>query len=200
MKKAVVFTLAALTVSIGAVLAGAGSERPSMAPADGYTVDTVHSAVIFKIEHDGVGTFFGRFNDIEGSFNLDAANPESSTMNFTIKTDKVDTANADRDKHLRSPDFFNTKQFPEATFTAKSVKKKSDGAFDVTGDLTLMGLTKPVMVKVTNVKSGESPRTKKPIAGFEGVFTIKRSEFGITKYPGGLGEDVTIMVGIEGAK
>ncbi|MBC7772011.1 MAG: YceI family protein [Pyrinomonadaceae bacterium] len=165
--------------------------------ADGeYNVDAVHSALIFKISH-GVGTFFGRFNDITGKFALDAAKPESGTLEFTIKTDSVDTNNDGREKHLKGGDFFNTKQFPESTFKSTSSTKSGDG-YEVKGDLTLCGVTKPITVKITNFKTGTDERSKKATAGFEAQFTIKRSDFGITKFGGMLGEDVTIMVGVEG--
>lgn len=163
-----------------------------------YGVDPTHSALIFKISH-GVGTFFGRFNDLSGKFAVDAAKPESASLEFTVKTDSVDTNNDGREKHLKTGDFFNTKQFPESTFKSKSSTKTADG-FEIKGDLTLCGVTKPVTVKVTSFKTGTDERSKKATAGFEAQFTIKRSEFGITKFGGMLGEDVTIMVGVEGSK
>jgi len=173
---------------------------PAIVAAEGeYQLDAVHSAIVFKITHDSVGTFLGRFNDLSGKFTLDAEKPDSGSLEFTIKTDSVDTNNADRDKHLRTADFFNTKQFPDSTFKSKSIKKTADG-FEVAGDLTLCGETKPVTVKLTSFKTGTSARSKKAIAGFEANFTINRNDFGITKYPGGLGDNVAITVGIEGAR
>lgn len=171
----------------------------TVAAAGEYTVDKVHSGLFFKIEHDGAGTFLGRFNEIDGKFSIDADKPESGMLDFTVKSDSVDTNNADRDKHLKSADFFNTKQFPEITFKSKSIKKV-DGGFEIAGDLTLTGTTKSVTTKVTNFKTGASPRTKKENAGFEATFTINRNDFGITKYPGGLGDNVTLVIGIEGTR
>lgn len=189
-------------VAVG-IAAGPGrGPAPVAAPApvlaEGqFAVDTVHSATIFKITHNGAGTFLGRFNELSGTFSLDATKPESGSLNFTIKTESVDTANGDRDKHLRGADFFNTKQFPESTFKSKSIKKAGEG-FEVTGDLTLCGVTKPVVVKITNFKAGVNAMNKKPVAGFEANFTIKRADFGITKFPGMLGDDVAMTVGVEG--
>lgn len=189
------------------IASGPRSETPVRAEsatafvaADGeYVVDKVHSGLYFKIEHDGAGTFIGRFNDIDGKFAIDASKPESGMLEFVVKAESVDTNNADRDKHLMSGDFFNAKQFPEITFKSKSIKKAGD-VIEVTGDLTLTGTTKSVTAKLMNYKTGTSPRTKKENAGFEATFTINRNEFGITKYPGGLGDNVTIVVGMEGVR
>jgi len=199
-----------LAGSLGFVLAVGLAAGPRLASndapivkatlADGeYGVDPVHSALVFKISHNGVGTFFGRFNDMTGKFSLDATKPESGTLEFTIKTDSIDTHNDGREKHLKSGDFFNTKQFPESTFKSSSVTKTADG-FEVKGDLTLCGTTKPVTVKVTNFKTAMNEKAKKEMAGFEAQFTIKRADFGMTKFSGMLGEEVTVMVGVEGGK
>lgn len=176
------------------------SEAPvvTTALAEGeYAVDPVHSALVFKISHNNVGTFFGRFNDISGKFSLDAAKPESGSLEFTIKTDSVDTNNDGRETHLKGDVCFNVKQFPESTFKSKTSKKTADG-FEVVGDLTLCGVTKPVTVKITSFKTGNDPRSKKQLAGFEAQFTINRNDFGMTKLGNMLGEEVTIMVGVEG--
>lgn len=199
-KKFALLTLPVVLIAAAGTLGFSGPAPAAPAPtaiAGGYTVDAVHSAVVFKIEHDGAGTFFGAFEKISGSFDLSGAAP---ALEFTVDVDSVDTNSADRDKHLKSPDFFNVKQFPTATFKSTKVTKTTEGAFEVVGDLTLHGVTKPVTVAVSSAKSKVSERTKKEVAGFEAVFSINRSEFDIKTYPGALGEKVTIMVGIEGAK
>ncbi|MGE3108590.1 MAG: YceI family protein [Phycisphaerales bacterium] len=194
-------------LAFGVAYGIAAGPRPSPAPApaattrqtDGeYVVDKVHSGLYFKIGH-GVGTFLGRFNELSGTFAMDPAKPEPGSMQFTVQTESVDTNNDGRDKHLRSADFFNVKQFAEITFKSKSVTKSANG-FDVAGDLTITGTTKPVTVKITNFKTGMNPQNKKESAGFEATLTINRNDFGITKYPGMLGDDVTIVIGIEGAR
>ena len=191
-------------LALGIAAAPRSTPAPAPAPlapaaAGEYNVDKVHSGLFFKIEHAGMGTFLGRFNDLDGKFALDNEKPESGMLDFKVKAESVDTNNADRDKHLKGGDFFNVKQFPEITFKSKSVKKV-EGGFEVTGDLTLTGTTKSVTVKVTNFKTGTSQMTKKEGAGFEANFTINRNDFGITKYPGMLGDNVTLTIGIEGSK
>lgn len=196
------------TLGFGLALGIAAAPRSTFTPASApfapaaageYNVDKVHSGLFFKIEHAGMGTFLGRFNDLDGKFALDNEKPESGMLDFKVKAESVDTNNADRDKHLKGGDFFNVKQFPEITFKSKSVKKV-EGGFDVTGDLTLTGTTKSVTVKITNFKTGTSAMTKKEGAGFEANFTINRNDFGITKFPGMLGDNVTLTIGIEGSK
>ncbi len=185
-----------------APLPGAGGSR---APADAgvadrYKVDPVHSVVIFKISHDNAGTFFGRFNKVAGVFELSGENPSSSTLEFTLDAESVDTANDARDKHLRSADFFNAKQYAAATFKSTAVRKTGEGAFEATGDLTLLGVTRPVTVAITSARTATSSNGRKPIAGFEATFTVKRSDFGMTKYAASLGDEVTVFAGIEGGR
>jgi polyisoprenoid-binding protein YceI len=142
--------------------------------------------------------FWGRFNSIDGTFALDEANPAKSQFEFQVKADSVDTGIPKRDLHLKSPDFFNVKQYPTIAFKSHSVTMVGD-AYDVTGDLTLHGVTKPVKVKIVLTGKGQDPK-RTPIAGIEATFTIKRSDFGMTNMVGPVGDDVWITVGIEGKR
>jgi len=165
--------------------------------AETYTADTVHSSLVFRVKHMNTSYFWGRFNNISGSFSLDEANPAASQFDFHVKTESIDTGNNKRDQHLKSPDFFSAVQFPSIAFKSQSVKKSSTG-YEVTGELTLHGVTKPVTIQVTPTGSGKGP-TGAALAGIEATFSIKRTEFGMTKMVPGVGDDVTIYVGIEGA-
>jgi polyisoprenoid-binding protein YceI len=172
----------------------------SLRGADTYQVDPVHSFVILKITHFGAGNSYGRFNDIAGSVVFDNDDPSRSTVSLTIKADSVDTANAKRDEHLKGPDFFNVKEFPTITFKSTKITKVDDGNYSVTGDLTVKGVTKPITTNFAVVGVGKKGPKGEERSGGEAVFTIKRSDFGITYGPGALGEDVTITVAIEGLK
>lgn len=165
-------------------------------PAGAYEVDAVHSTVLFRIKHMDVAYFWGRFNDFSGHFLLDGAAPENSAIDITIQVGSVDTANEGRDKHICSPDFFNVEQFSTATFRSTSVRKTGDKVFEVTGDLTLNGTTKPLTVTINNTGEGEG-RGGSKIAGMESVFEFKRSDFSLGK-PGGLGNEVRMTVSLEG--
>ena len=167
--------------------------------AETYSVDPVHSSVSFGIFHAGIIDIHGRFNDFSGTFVMDKNDPSKSTFALDIKVATVDTNNAKRDEHLRAPDYFNEKQFPLLSFKSTKVKA-TDAGYEVAGDLTLHGVTKPITL---NLKGGhkvvEFPKGT-PRIGVTSAVTIKRSEFGMTTELGALGDDVTIIVGLEAAK
>ena len=141
---------------------------------------------------------WGRFNDLSGSFVLDEANPAATVLDFKVKTESIDTGNAKRDQHLKSPDFFSAVQYPTIAFKSKSVTKGSTG-YDVVGDLTLHGVTKAIKVLLTPVGKGKGP-TGGDTAGIDATFTIKQSDFGMSKMVGAIGDDVWVNVSIEGLK
>lgn len=186
------FGLAAL--ALAGVLGFAGATHAE----EKYSVDPVHSTVIFKITHFNMAPFYGRFNEPTGNFVLDE-DPAKTSFNFEIQADKVDTANEKRNAHLKGPDFFNAKQFPTITYKSNKVTKAPNGAYEVEGDLTLHGVTKPVKVTIEKTGQGKDPMGKER-AGLAATFTIRRADFGISFMPGALGDDVTLMTGIEGLK
>ncbi len=170
---------------------------PSSA-ADNYAVDEAHTSVSFQVGHLGISMIHGRFNEVSGEFSLDKASPGSSSFSMTIKTQSVDTANKKRDDHLRSPDFFNVKQFPTITFKSTSVKAAGEG-YEVRGDFTLHGVTKPVTFKLTGGRTAEFPKGTQRI-GFSTELTIKRTDFGMDRLVGPAGDDVKIQVSFEGVR
>jgi polyisoprenoid-binding protein YceI len=166
--------------------------------ADTFKVDPVHSSVVFGISHLGVTNFYGRFNEISGTVAFDAKDPSKSSVDVTVPVESVDTHNAKRDQHLKSPDFFNVKQFPTMTF--KSTKVEGSGnTFNVTGDFTLHGVTKPLTVVFKKGAEGKGMEGEIR-GGGEARFTIKRSDFGMTFMQGGLGDEVSVILSIEGVK
>ncbi|BBH35948.1 Polyisoprenoid-binding protein YceI [Pseudomonas sp. 43mfcvi1.1] len=192
-------TLAAL--AIGSALLSAGQ-----AMAADYVVDKEgqHAFVDFKISHLGYSYITGTFKDIDGKFSFDAAKPEDSKIEFNVHTASVFTNHAERDKHIASADFLNVGKFDKATFVSTSVKstgKNADGkeTADVTGNLTLLGVTKPVVVKATFLGEGKDPWGGYR-AGFEGTTSIKRSDFGKQKDLGPTSDAVELYVSFEGVK
>ncbi len=164
-----------------------------------YKVDPVHTTAIFRIKHLGVTYFYGRFNETTGSFTLNTENPSEMSFDVQIKTQSVDTNAARRDNHLKSPDFFNAKQFPTISFKSKSVQSSGENTYTVAGDLTLHGVTKPISVQMEFVGQGDRGQ-RGYRAGFEVTFTIKRSDYGMNYMQGMLGDEVRIMVGLEGVR
>ncbi|MDB5352707.1 MAG: hypothetical protein JWN86_3954 [Planctomycetota bacterium] len=165
--------------------------------AAGYKVDPVHSALTFRVKHMNTSYAYGRFDTISGTFAIDEANPAKSSFDFTVKTESVNTGNAGRDKHLAADAFFNAKQFPTISFKSKSVSSAGKNTFEVVGDLTLHGVTRPITVMIELTGTGKDMRGT-AIAGIESVFTIKRSDFGMKQMLNAVGDDVKIMLASEG--
>jgi polyisoprenoid-binding protein YceI len=188
-----------LLVSAAAVVAP--REARSAPESAAWTVDPVHSHVLFKIKHLGASWSWGRFGDFTAAVQTDDAGADLLGASFTVKTESIDTGNAKRDQHLRSPDFFNAKQFPEIAFKSTGVKAAGEGAWDVTGDLALHGETKPVNARVVRVGTGKT-REGAPLAGYEATLTVKRSDFGMTygTDAGALGDEVHLTIAVEAAR
>lgn len=166
-----------------------------------FEIDGVHSSVVFMIKHLGVGDFYGRFNEISGEFAWDDSSPAAGSINVTIAAESVDTANTQRDNHLRSPDFFNAREFATVTFRSTTIQQLGD-AFEVTGDLTLHGVTKPVTAELVWNGSGDKGQRFGYRGGLAAEFTIKRSEFGMDTYieEGMLSDEVKLIVGLSGVR
>ena len=176
------------------LVAGVGAA----ARADDYAIDAAHSGVSFQISHLGLSYIHGRFNEFSGKFTIDTADPAKSSFALSIKAESIDTNNAGRDKHLRSPDFFNTKQFPAISFASTSVKP-IEGGYEVTGDLTMHGETKPVTFSLKGGKVIPVQGAQK--TGFStSQIVVKRSEFGVGKPTPMLGDDVFVAISFEGTK
>lgn len=166
--------------------------------AQDYIVDDSHTGVNFKISHLGLSWTYGRFNDISGTFKIDPANPGASSFNLVIKADSLDTNNKQRDDHLRSPDFFNTKQFPQITFKSTAVKA-IEGGYEVTGEFNLHGVAKSITFPLKGGRTTEFPKGIHR-TGFVTEMGIKRSEFGMDKMIGPIGDEVLISISFEGVK
>jgi polyisoprenoid-binding protein YceI len=165
--------------------------------AEEYAIDPAHTSVSFKVSHLGLSWTHGRFNDVSGSFTIDP-DPAACSFSLTIKADSIDTANPKRDEHLKSPDFFNTKQFPTITFKSTSVRPIKDG-YAVTGDLTLHGVTKAATFSLVGGRKAEFPKGVQR-TGFSTELVLKRSAFGIEKFAEAVGEDVHISISFEGTR
>lgn len=188
-------TIAAVAgIALYAVPSQATAGQAAKASASAFNVDGAHSSVVFKIKHNDVAWFYGRFNDLKGVFTVE---PESGAIEITVNAESVNSGNEKRDNHLRSPDFFSSKEFPTITFVSKSLKKTGETTFDATGDLTLHGVTKEITVPVEVTGRGEGRRGE--IAGLHTTFTINRADYGMGYMQGrGLGDDVTLIVALEG--
>ncbi len=165
--------------------------------ADTYTIDPSHTYANFSIMHLGFSTMYGRINSVGGEFTLDK---DAGTGSVRVDLDPatVDTGHQERDDHLRSPDFLNVEEFPDMSYESTSVTLDQDGG-TIEGNLTLMGQSKPVSLQVLRWHCGEHPFNKKPTCGFDATTTIKRSDFGVTYGIPNVGDEMTLMIEIEGS-
>jgi polyisoprenoid-binding protein YceI len=186
-------------VLAAAVVSGSWLPASLARAADAYQADPVHSSLVFRVKHMNTSYIWGRFDKLSGAFVLNEQDPASSQFDFQVETASVDTGNPMRDKHLQSPDFFNAVQYKTIAFKSKSVTSSGPGTFEVTGDLTLHGVTKPLTVKITKTGEGKN-QMGKPIVGIDSSFAIRQSDFGMTKMVGPVSDDVWINVSIEAGK
>jgi polyisoprenoid-binding protein YceI len=143
-----------------------------------FTIDKAHSEATFQVRHL-ITKVRGRFSDFQGTLQFDEAKPEQSSVSFTIKTSSIDTSEADRDKHLRSADFFSVDEHPTITFTSTRVRKIGGQQFEVVGPLTIRGTRKEITIPVTYLGGAKDPWGKER-AGFEAELTLNRKDFGLS--------------------
>ena len=163
---------------------------------EAFQVDPVHSTAIFRVHHLGAGMFYGRFNDISGTITGD----ENPAFDISIDINSVDTNSEKLDAHLKSPDFFNAVEFPSMTFKSSATKKVGDKKYEVAGEITIHGVTKPLSVLMS--KTGQVTGRSGESIGFEMEFVITRSEFGMNYgvESGALSDNIKIIVALEAGR
>ena len=168
---------------------------PLSTQATGYTFEPNYTQVVFRWDHLGFSTPSAQLSLGEGTLEFDRADPTKSSFSVTFPLATLRTGVPDLDEHLNSEDFFETKKFSKATFKSTKVEKSArPNAYRVTGNLSLHGVTKPVMLDVVLLKTGNNPRTEVPTLGFSATSTLKRSEFGLGAYVPQVGDDIRIEI------
>ncbi|RMQ42929.1 hypothetical protein ALQ04_01909 [Pseudomonas cichorii] len=187
-----------LKKSLAALALGTALLSAGQAMAADYVIDKEgqHAFIDFKISHLGYSFIHGTFKDWDGTFSFDAAKPEASKIAVELKTASLFTNHAERDKHILSKDFLDAGKFPEAKFVSTSVKSTGEKTADVTGDLTLHGVTKPIVIKATFNGEGKDPWGGYR-AGFNGTSTLNLNDFGI-KGPGPTSQTLVLDITLEG--
>ncbi|MGL4611728.1 MAG: YceI family protein [Trueperaceae bacterium] len=169
----------------------------SFASAQGtLQADPAHSYVLFRTTHLNAGYNFGWFGGFNATLTLDDADVTNSSINWTVDATTVNTNNERRDEHLNSPDFLDTAQFPEITFASTSVADAGDGNLEVTGDLTMRGVTESITFNAQKVGEATNQEGKR-VVGYYAEFPISRSAYGITWQPDVLQDEIMLMVAIE---
>lgn len=185
-----------------------------LAAPETYLIDVVHSFPHFEANHLGMSTIRGRFDKMSGKITLDRA-AKSGSLDVKIDTASLNTGDAkhepgswaaknygprSRDEHLRSPDFFNVAEFPEAAYKSSQFNFSGDKLDSIDGTLTLLGVSKPVKLTVTAFKCGPHPFTKKEMCGADAVAVVKRSDFGMKTFVGPVADDIKMNFNIEAFK
>ncbi len=189
--------LAACTSVMAPLLKPNVTTEMTQVKAGDYALDPAHAAVLFRINHLGFSTYVGRFNSFDASLTGDAADPASSSVEAVIDMTSLDVANAPFATELMGPDWFDAATFPQAVFRSTSVEMTGETTAKVTGDLTLHGVTAPVVLDVTFNGAAFDRLRGTDVAGFSAVTTIDRTVFGVSKFSGLVTDTVEIEIQAE---
>ena len=162
-----------------------------------YDLDPNHTRIDFSWTHFGFSHPMGRFDRFDGDFRFDPADPTKSSVTVTIPVSSIDTGVAKLDTHLKTDEFFDVARYPTATFKSTRVERSGEHGLKVTGDLTLHGVTKPVVLDVVVNKVGQHPMAGRAAAGFDASATIKRSDFGISNYVPNVSDEIRLSISTE---
>lgn len=169
----------------------------AQAQVETYEFDKAHTQILFFVSHLGYSMSQGEFLEYDGGFTIDRDDPSKSSIDVSIQTASIDMDDEKWDDHMKNEDFFNVEKFPAMTFKSTAVELTGENTAKVTGDLTLLGVTKPVTLDVTHNKSDVHPYSGKYVAGFSGTGTLKRSDFGMNYGLPGVADDVEIRLEVE---
>ena len=172
---------------------------PAFAATDTYTIDPHHTFPTFEINHLGYSVQRGRFDKTSGTITLDMK-AKTGSVDVTVDTTSLNMGFEEWNQHMSDEKFFNTAKFPTMTFKSSKLKFKGDKVVEVDGDFTLLGVTKPVTLKIDVFKCAPHPMMKKDACGANATTTIKRSDFGMSAYVPMVGDEVKIAFGIEAVK
>lgn len=201
MSRKLAFVAAGLAATVALSGAAIAQDPFTRAPAEVragvYTLDPAHSKITWSVSHMGFSTYVGQFAKVDGQLTLDPRRPEASQLAVTVDANSVGTLNEALDKHLKTADFLDTAKFPTATFKATQIKVTGDRTADITGDLTLHGVTRPVTLEAEFNQAGVNPLDKTYSLGFDAEAKIKRSDFGMTAYLPGVGDEVELEIEAE---
>lgn len=186
-----------LALSGAAIAQDPFTRAPAEVRAGVYTLDPAHSKITWSVNHMGFSTYVGQFAKVEGQLTLDPRRPEASQLAVTVDANSVGTLNDALDKHLKTADFLDTAKFPTATFKATRIRVTGERTADITGDLTLHGVTRPVTLEAEFNQAGVNPVDKTYSLGFDAEAKIRRSDFGITAYLPGVGDEVELDIEAE---
>lgn len=168
--------------------------------ADHYTFDKAHTQILFFVSHLGFSMSQGEFLQYDGHFHFNEKDPAKSDVDVLIQTASIDMDHEKWDSHMKGENFFNVEKFPTMHFKSTNIEVTGENTANITGDMTILDVTKPVTLAVKHNKSGSNPFSGKHISGFSATTTIKRSDFGMTYGLPGIGDDVEVRLEVEGVR
>ena len=175
----------------------AASADLSEVPSGTYTLDSSHGYITFTYSHLGFSNPRVGFNRFDTTLQLDNSEPENSTVEVTIDAASIDSRVAEFNDHLNGGDFFNTADYPTITFKSTQVVPTGENTFDVTGDLTILGRTKPVTLATTINKAANHPMRDVPTVGVSATAKLMRSEWGLGAYVPAVSDEVELSIEVE---
>ena len=186
-----------LTAPAAALAQATTNPDPAAVQAGTFKLDVAHSKITWSLSHFGFSTYVGQFSHVEGTMKLDPKDLGATALDVTVDAASIGTFNPALDNHLKSKDFFDVAQFPTATFHATKVTRTGDRTADIAGDLTLHGVTRPVVVQARFNLGGRNPADPTYRLGFAGTARLTRSDFGIIFLLPSLGDEVTLNIEAE---
>ncbi|RIX27118.1 YceI family protein [Sphingomonas edaphi] len=198
-RKFAIIAALGLTALSGVAIAQADPfvRNPVQVKSGSYVLDPAHGKITWSVDHMGFSTYVGQFTDVTANLDLDVRNPAASKLDASVKTDSVGTFHEGLDKHLKTADFLDTAKFPTAQFRATGIRLVDRDSAKISGNLTLHGITKPIVIDADFNQAGINPVDKRYSLGFDGEAKIKRSEFGINYGLPLLGNEITLHLEAE---
>lgn len=192
-------SVAARAFAAALLAAGLAAPLPAAAEEERYAIDPAHTFPSFEVRHLGVSIQRGRFNRTRGTITLDRE-ARTGTVQISIDPDSVDTGGAQLEAVLRSDQYFDTEQFPVAEFRARHIEFDGDRPARIPGELTLRGVTRPLTLVVTSFACAVQPIFRRPVCGADATATVRRSEFGMTRHLGLVGDEVRLLIQVEAVR
>lgn len=174
--------------------------KPAQAQIERYSFDKAHTQILFFVSHLGFSMSEGEFLEFDGGFTFDRTEPENSEVQVTIDAGSIEMDHKKWNEHMKSADFFHVEKYPQLTFQSTDINVTGEETAEITGDLTMLGVTKPVTLDVTYNKSGKHPFSGKYVSGFSATAELKRSDFGMDYGLPGVGDTVSIRIEVEGER
>lgn len=198
-RKIALIAVLGATILSGAAIAQTDAfvRDPVQVRSGSYVLDPAHGKITWSVDHMGFSTYVGQFTDVAANLDLDVRNPAASKLDASVKTDSVGTFSDGLNKHVKTADFLDTAKFPTAEFRATGIQLVDRDTARISGNLTLRGVTKPIVIEADFNQAGINPVDKQYSVGFDGKAKIKRSDYGINYGLPLLGDEVTLHLEAE---